>query len=190
MDFDDVNISSTICTWDTWYKTYRTTKTYRIHRIQEIQETQDIQEIQEIQEIDGGEGFAPQFRRKAGTPYVVEIYRSNHAESEYVNEKFRSFSLRSSKWGEALSSGLGFETLQGDEIPNFCQKRWVKISEFGMDVYSVQIGPLKKMKPADPKQYRSIILHSIWDLGWGFHAEIPPHFLMNNLSKIENFENF
>ena len=30
-------------------------------------------------------------------PNIIEIYRSNHAESEYVNEKFRSFSLRSSK---------------------------------------------------------------------------------------------
>jgi len=52
-----------------------------------------------------------------------------------VRTYFGGGPVLSKKWGEALSSGLGFENLQGDEIPNLGQKRWVKIFDFGENLF-------------------------------------------------------
>ena len=83
---------------------------------------------------------------------------------------------------------MGFEHLQGDEIPNLGPKRWVNKSDFGMDVYFRRIGSLKKMKCRDPKLFRSIIPHSIWDLGGGFDVEGASLFDEKSIKKWENFE--
>ena len=202
MEFGDADTSSTIYTWDTWSRIFRKIYKYiyRIHRIQEIQEVQETRGIQEVQEIDGGEGFAPQFRRKAGTPDVQS------------HDFFQT-------WGEALSSGLGFENLQGDDIPNLGQKRWVKILNFGENLFWRRAGSLKKMKCTHPKygglkfptlartyfeggpvlskKWSQTILNNI-DLSsynrFGIGEEDltlrAPHLLMKNRSKWKNFQIF
>ena len=161
---------------DKWHRRYR-----RYSEIRDKGDTGD-REIQEIPEIDGGEGFAPQFRRKAGTP---DVWVKNGG----------------SKWGEALSSGLGFENgtkpSPPDRVSEICRgmksQIWVKN---GGSTFPTLGGSCIEARPVLSKKWSPGILNNI-DLSsytrfgiWGGDFMLRSHHFWWTMSKREKFSSF